>query len=224
MAERILFKRGIQNTDYLVVQSQSMADCFSKMYNYSGSPLIKVWPYKNIDKVERNYSESKPSFIYVASLEPYKNHLTLIDAWVLLKDLGINPRLYLTIDNENFPNDYKYIEKKIKSHNLNISIKPKLTRDELMFYFSQADCLIYPSLFESYGLPLVEAMQMKIPIIASELDFVRDLVDPEETFDPKSSKSISRAVIRFLGHKNKKTEVLSGKSFIEKLLNIGLKL
>ncbi len=218
LIERFLFKRGIKNVDYLIVQSQSMADCIDKIHKHSEEPIVKVWPYKNIDEVKSNNSKDKSRFIYVASLEPYKNHLTLIDAWVLLKDLDINPKLYLTIDNDNFPNDYDYIEQKIKFHNLNISIKPRLSRDELMFYFSQSDCLIYPSFFESYGLPIVEAMQMNIPIIASELDFVRDLVDPEETFDPKSSKSISRAVIRFLGHQNKKTEVISGKSFIEKLL------
>ena len=94
-------------------------------------------------------------------------------------------KLYLTIDGYTFPKRYKKIIEYIEDNNLNISIKPDLSRCDLLTYFSKVDCLIYPSLFESYGLPIVEAMNMNIPIIASELDFVRDLVDPDESFNPK---------------------------------------
>jgi glycosyltransferase involved in cell wall biosynthesis len=52
---------------------------------------------------------------------------------------------------------------------------------------------------ESFGLPLIEARQAGLPILASELDYVRDIVDPEESFDPFSARSIVRAVTRFMG-------------------------
>ncbi len=58
--------------------------------------------------------------------------------------------------------------------------------------------LIFPSKTESLGLPLIEAASAGLPIIASELDFVRDVCVPNETFDPYSSTSISRAVKRLL--------------------------
>ena len=58
--------------------------------------------------------------------------------------------------------------------------------------------LIYPSKIESFGMPLIEAQILNIPVIASELDYVRDIVVPSETFDPNSPLSIARAVKRFL--------------------------
>jgi glycosyltransferase involved in cell wall biosynthesis len=58
--------------------------------------------------------------------------------------------------------------------------------------------MIFPSILESFGLPLVEASLMGLPIISSELDYVRDVCVPVQTFDPHSPVSIARAVKRFL--------------------------
>ena len=40
--------------------------------------------------------------------------------------------------------------------------------------------------FESFGLPLLEASSIDLPIIASESDYVRDVCEPAQTFDPNS--------------------------------------
>ena len=66
-----------------------------------------------------------------------------------------------------------------------------------MSHYKVSGALIFPSLRESFGLPLVEATKLKVPILASELDFVYDVCQPAETFDPKSPRSIARAVKRF---------------------------
>jgi hypothetical protein len=69
-------------------------------------------------------------------------------------------------------------------------------------------------------LPLVEANQYKLPVIASELDFVRDILDPVETFDPNSAKSISRSVKRFLKIKEKKTDIVAPVEFIKSVISL----
>ena len=87
--------------------------------------------------------------------------------------------------------------------------------------FLMLSCLlIFPSFFESYGLPLVEANHYKLPVIASELDYVRDILDPVETFDPNSAKSISRSVKRFLNIKEKKTDIVAPVEFIKSVISL----
>ena len=61
-----------------------------------------------------------------------------------------------------------------------------------------ADTMIFLSLVESFGLPLIEASKLPLHIVASELDYVRDVCVPKENFNPKSSNSIAVAVRRFL--------------------------
>jgi hypothetical protein len=52
---------------------------------------------------------------------------------------------------------------------------------------------------ESFGLPLVEAANLQLPILAPELDYVRQVCEPSQTFDPYSSRSIAMAVMRHQG-------------------------
>jgi glycosyltransferase involved in cell wall biosynthesis len=73
---------------------------------------------------------------------------------------------------------------------------------------------------ETFGLPLLEATMLGIPVIAGEVDFVRDVCVPQQTFDPDSPRSIARAVRRFLGNGAEAPAMyLSAEEFVERLLS-----
>ena len=103
---------------------------------------------------------------------------------------------------------------------MDIDLICNIERKNLLKLYKQSAALIFPSFIESYGLPLVEARYYKLPVIASELDYVRDILDPVETFDPRSAKSISRSVKRFLKITDKKTEIVSPIDFINNVINL----
>ena len=75
----------------------------------------------------------------------------------------------------------------------------RFARRDVQPLYRSASALVYPSLLESFGLPLTEAKACGLPVIAAELDVVRDVLDPVQAFDPLSPTSIARAVIRFMG-------------------------
>ncbi|TWU67006.1 Glycosyl transferases group 1 [Crateriforma conspicua] len=63
--------------------------------------------------------------------------------------------------------------------------------------YSRCDALVFPSLIESYGLPLVEAMAMQKPILAADLPYARTLCGSEAVyFDPRSARSLYDGVKR----------------------------
>ena len=157
-------------------------------------------------------------FLYVASGEPHKNHQRLIEALCLLAEDGLFPSLKLTLDKKKFSSLCSWIDQKINCHGLNIVNAGNSSRGEVELFYSQSGALIFPSTFESFGLPLVEARQAGLPILASELDYVRDVVDPEHTFDPESSVSIARAIKRFLNVEEKPLPVQDAKSFMQYVL------
>ena len=57
-------------------------------------------------------------------------------------------------------------------------------------------------------------------MLASELDYVRDVVDPEESFDPASPVSIARAVKRFLGIPEPALPLRDAETFVRELLSV----
>ncbi len=54
--------------------------------------------------------------------------------------------------------------------------------------------MIYPSIIESFGLPLIESIEFNCKIIASDLDYVKEIVKPSITFNPFSILSISNSI------------------------------
>ena len=91
------------------------------------------------------------------------------------------------------------------------------------FFMASHVCALFvlAVFFESFGLPLLEAKFLGLPILASELDYVRDVVEPTETFDPESPVSISRAVQRFLKiSQSSKVKMLSTPEFLGFILNL----
>ena len=91
------------------------------------------------------------------------------------------------------------------------------TENKIYEIYKKGATLIFPSLVESLGLPLVEAREIGIDIIAPERDYVRDVVSPVETFDPLSPLSISRAVKRYLKVSDRSNNLLSPAEVLKKI-------
>jgi glycosyltransferase involved in cell wall biosynthesis len=213
MLQKLAFSVYLKKTDYIFVQNLVMKDLLLKFA--IDEKKIKVIPYKDIDTINFEGQILEKSFIYVASGEAHKNHLNLVKAWVKLAEDSIYPTLYLTI--EKGTSLHKKILLQTHKYNLNIVFLPKLQRAELLSYYGKVSALIYPSFFESFGIPLLEAVNSNLPIIASELDYVRDLIEPTQTFDPHSPRSIARAVKRFFGQDEKTIPVISAEDFTQEL-------
>jgi len=138
----------------------------------------------------------------------------LIEAWCLLAEEGLFPSLCLTINESQFEKLCTEIEALRQRHQLKISNVGDVSRPAVLALYSQSGALIYPSTFESFGLPLIEARQLGLSVLASELDYVRDVLDPEQTFDPASARSIARAVKRFMGIDEKLLPLLDAEGFM----------
>lgn len=207
--ERLWFKRFSRNVDEFLVQTPSMKSDLEKTlgidFTAARSVAINIKPvidskagYARRGEENRTVF-SGPDFVYVASGDAHKNHRCLIHAWCLLAQDGLFPTLVLTIDSGNFSDLCDWIAEQSRVFNLRISNRGVIKAQEIIELYASSGALIYPSVFESFGLPLIEARQAGLPIIASEMDYVRDILDPADTFDPSSPKSIARAVKRFKG-------------------------
>ncbi len=201
--ERLWLSGRMANVDAFIVQTPSMQRLL--LARTKGKVPVHVLPFmadpanyvRRIGKHEAA-GNSQIEFAYVASGEPHKNHRMLVSAWCLLAEEQVYPSLRLTLDRRTFPDLCDWIEQQIVQHQLNISNEGSLPHEAVTQLYGRVDAMIYPSTFESFGLPLIEARQAGLPILASELDYVRDVIDPEESFDPESPVSIARAVKRFM--------------------------
>jgi glycosyltransferase involved in cell wall biosynthesis len=223
-ATRIAMERAISRlfrhhvTRY-VVQTPSMRRALLAWHG--GQPVVSVCPAVDARIDALGPSHEMPAvvrdFLYVADGVGHKNHMRLLDAWRLLAADGVRPSLTLTLG-ERDQALAKVIEEAARSDGLNINNLGQIDRESTFEAYRSSRALLFPSTSESFGLPLIEASRLGLPIIASELDFVRDVCDPVQTFDPNSAVSIARAVRRFLGDKEQGLTFLTTADFVRELL------
>jgi glycosyltransferase involved in cell wall biosynthesis len=198
-----------------VVQTDSMS---REVCKWQPGAKVKILSFRPHFPIEEHPSkEILWDYIYVSDGTGHKNHLNLLKAWEILSKEGIRPSLALTLGDENF-SLVSQIANTSKKLNLRIKNLGLIPHENIIMSYKDSKALIFPSTSESFGLPLLEAKDLKLDIIASELDFVRDVCDPIQTFDPYSPVSIARAVKRHMGICEDKTLVSDAKIFWQKLL------
>ena len=211
--ERLWFKFFYNNVDRFVVQTQSMKNLLQSKIERN----VELLPFSDFAYIETS-SVVNVDFLYPSSGEPHKNHKNLIEAWVLLAKKGFFPELHLTLDETNHQNLLLWLNDKVTHHSLKIkNIGHLKSHSEMLCRIKYSKCLIFPSLLESFGLPLIEAEYFSTPILAPELDYVRDVVKPHQTFDAQSPVSICSAVLRFL-NKEENNSILQPEQFINKVM------
>ena len=224
--ERIWLRRYAGHANYFVVQTPSMRRLLATKLRIPESTIV-AWPFTanptNFSQVSLTTSRQVQTsndfdFIYPASGDPHKNHRNLVEAWVSLAKDGFFPSLCLTIDTVKYPILWKWIDLETKKTGLKIFNLGFLQHEDLLLTYSRAKALIYPSLLESFGLPLLEAQVAGLPVVAAELDYVRDILSPAQVFDPNSPLSIARAVKRFLGNPESDLKLLNANEFLERTL------
>lgn len=205
-----------------IVQTPSMQRDVLQWYGTGGStktPAVRVLPF--VDRLhvspERDGIVPAWDFVYVADGEAHKNHHVLLKAWHLLARDGLYPSLALTLN----PRDAalkRELEVSAAAAGLRIRDLGQMPHGEVLALYATARAMIFPSTSESFGLPLVEATRQGLPILAPELDYVRDVCNPVHTFDAASPLSIARAVKRFLNVPEPELSLRSPREFWDELL------
>lgn len=198
------------------VQTPSMQRDLEAWY---GKPQnVRVLPFADTSVNITVDKDATPlwDFVFVADGLPHKNHKNLLRAWHLLASDGIRPSLALTLGSRDVFLA-RILSEFAQNHGLRIQNLGHLEHQEVLALYKRSRALIYPSTMESFGLPLIEAATCGLPIIAPELDYVREVCEPVETFDANSPMSIARAVRRFLGYRGPSIQMHSATEFIREV-------
>jgi glycosyltransferase involved in cell wall biosynthesis len=128
-----------------------------------------------------------PYFVLLGTIEPRKNHILILNIWRnLALEMGLNAPHLVIIGQRGWEceNVVDMLERcdNIKPFVHEISF---CSDTELSNYLTHASALLFPSFVEGYGMPLVEALSMNVPVIASNLNVFREIAgNIPEYIDP----------------------------------------
>ena len=132
------------------------------------------------------------AFLYPATGVEHKNHTTLIRAWKLLAQENRFPVLHLTIECPT--SEQSRLLDDARAHGALIQNHGTLPFSELQTLYTKARAVVFPSLTESFGLPLIEAVQLGCQVIAADLPYVHEVIIASATFDPLNERSLAAAI------------------------------
>jgi glycosyltransferase involved in cell wall biosynthesis len=217
--ERLLFSWSSKRAGGFVVQSDSMR---RRLRETGHQQPVSLQPFiDRLPPVAQSSAWPDVDFVYVASADPHKNHDTLLKAWRNLAVEGLYPSLRLTVPQSEPLQIWKEATELNRLYGCKIVLAAPFSQkmtDRAQLY-QGARALVYPSFVESHGLPLVEAKEVGLGVVAAELDYVRDAVVPDETFDPASAVSLARAIRRYLKKPEPPVAPQSGEEFVNGLIS-----
>lgn len=194
----------VKTTDLVLTISEFSKQTLMEKYNMP-EDKIKV-TYLDADasfdlpidpeKLEKMRGRLPKEFIlFPANMWPHKNHAALIKGFAMARD-KYNTKLKLVFTGAR-ERETKQIEKIIAEYGLreHIIYLGYLPQDDMRYVFRCATMLAFPSLFEGFGIPLVEAMASDLPVICSTSSCIPEITgDAAVLFDGHSPEEICEAI------------------------------
>lgn len=199
----------------LVEAYQTSPEKIAVIHNGYPADLYKAVPAKSVQEAVLARHGIKPPYIfYVGRLDKKKNITTLIEAFARLKQRrGQTFQHTLCLAGDA---SFGFDEVKYTIHEYNVMEQVRLTgwvaEADLPSLFAAADAFVFPSRYEGFGIPLLQAMAMETPIAASSAASIPEVVgEAAVLFDPTNAEEMSLAL----------EEVLFNQATRERLITAG---
>ena len=163
---RIVIPSSIKSADLVVTVSDDVADQINKQFEISYDSLRIVSIGVASIKKEPTEPKDPPIILYPASTYPHKNHITLIKAFVRLADK--NPEAQLVFTGAPGKAEYR-VRKEIEKSGLKerIHLRGRVSSREMKEILDSASIMAFPSTYEGFGIPVLEAMALGIPVVVA---------------------------------------------------------
>ncbi|BEV03066.1 glycosyltransferase family 1 protein [Chryseobacterium gambrini] len=143
-----------------------------------------------IQKTKEKYSLPEKFILNVGTIEERKNLLNVVKA---LKDTNI-PLVVVGKKTKYF----RKVEQFVHQHKINVQFLEGVSMDELAAIYKLADIFVYPSFFEGFGIPVIEALFSKTVVITSNTSCLPEAGGPDSVYvDPENHLDI-QSKIKFL--------------------------
>lgn len=211
---QLVIKNAIKRSKKIIAVSKFTADDIKNYFKLNARQSEKITVvYEGVSEPNNNLTTvsglPQKYFLYVGNAYPHKNLDFLLETFE--EFLKKYPEYYLIlVGNKNY--FYQRLE---KSHKISqVIFAGYITDDKLPIYYQKATAYIFPSLYEGFGLPSLEAMSYGVPVLASNSSCLPEILGQSVLyFDPKDKDDLRKKML----------EIISNHDLKQQLINFGYK-
>ncbi len=221
---KTLMPRSIRRADKIITVSRNERRQIIDFYKipaekvdftYNGvdfERFAKEFSTEEKEKIRAKYKLPEKFLLYVGTMQPRKNVPALVATLRSLYDkYGTGGLKLVIVGNRQARNFDERIDEAIKKYNLrNDVIFPGWVEDEdLPAFYKLADCFVFVSLYEGFGIPVVEAMAAGLPVVSSDKSCLPEVGGEAALYaDPADSRKFASQINRILSDNNLRSELI----------------
>jgi len=205
----LFFERSVRQADRIIAVSQSTAADLQRIWKVPPSKIEVIHlgvssayrpqdPRASAELVANKYGVSKEYVLTVGTLAPHKNLITVVKAMKILRERGHLSFQLLAVGAQGRKNSS--VLKAVWSSGLtceDIRFLGYVPEEDLPILYSGSCLFVFPSLYEGFGLPLVEAMACGVPVVASNTSSIPEVVgDAALLVPPTEPEAFAEAILR----------------------------
>ncbi|MEK7502233.1 MAG: glycosyltransferase family 1 protein [Patescibacteria group bacterium] len=208
---------SIKKAKKIITISNSSRNDIIKEYGVSGKKVIVVYPgiksetnlkfkMQNSKLLEEKFDIKGEYILFVGTLQPRKNIEKLIEALTIVKNKNlelviVGKKGWMYEDILSAPIKYKVSDR--------VKFLDNVNDEDLPSFYKNADCFVLPSLYEGFGLPILEAMQYGCPVLASNVSSLPEAGgDAAIYFDPQNTEDIAEKIDKVTSDEKFRTEMI----------------
>ena len=213
---KFLFWWGHKKSRRIIVPSNFVSRKLAELHPFTKDKIVVTYEAADVipGKAKRPDGVKKSFIFHVGSPFPHKNIDRLVEAY---KELTVDSeqrrdkplQLVLAGKREHY---FARLESKIKKMPAakNIVLPGRVSDEELLWLYKNAEAYVLPSLSEGFGLPGVEAMLHGCPLVASNATCLPEIYDGgAHYFNPESTEDMARAIKEVLSSKILRDDLIS---------------
>jgi len=163
-----------------------------------------------INQILKKHNIIRPFLLFIGRLEEKKNTARLVEAFGKFKQNNDNHFKLVLVGAPGY--NYSEVEKKINQYNLNndIVIPGWISGQDLPYIMNGTEIFVFPSLYEGFGIPILEAMACGTPVITSDITAMPEIADKAAFLvDPYNTDQIAQAIKLLVSDEQLRNELIA---------------
>jgi glycosyltransferase involved in cell wall biosynthesis len=217
-----LIRQSIKSASSFIAISETTKNDFCELYNVSEDKVDVIYngydPYfqqamsnEEVESTLEKFGIAQSYILFIGTLEPRKNLRNLCKAYLNSQAFKENVSLVICgkmgwLQDQFMQEIRPYIESK------KIIVTGYVTDNELLCLYKRSLFFAFPSLYEGFGIPILEAMAAGVPVLTSNNSSMKELfMDCTEQIDPYDIESISNGINRLLSKDLRSSLAIKGR-------------
>ncbi len=224
---KILYKSAIKKSDTIITISEFSKSEIIKHTGVAPSKIQLIYCGVNQESFSNQLEElenlvlPKKYILYVGNVKPHKNLISLLKSYsILTKEFKNEYKVVIVGKKEGFITKENQILDFIYKNDLkeNIFFTGYIKDNQIPTVYKNASLFVFPSLYEGFGLPILEAMCCNIPVISSDAASLKEVGgNAVEYFSPLDYNQLASTIAKVIGNISLQNDLISkGKQQIKK--------